>query len=65
LAAVEKIVTLTLKWPPGTQEPLMAMQHSPILLCTDSDSDDNWRYMGGVNVYLDSELEEDRDGSDE
>ena len=34
-------------------------------LCIDLDLDDDCRYIGGVNVCLDSELEEDRDGSDD
>jgi hypothetical protein len=46
------------------QESLAATQHSQIL-CIDSDSDDDCGYTGGVNVCLDSELEEDSDGSDE
>ena len=47
------------------QESLVATPRSPILLCIDSDSDDDCGYTGGVNVCLDSELEEDRDGSDD
>ena len=42
----------------------MAMPWSP-KLCIDLDLDDDCRYTGGVNVCLDSELEEDRDGSDD
>src|ERR1700676_4865869 len=47
------------------QESLVATLRSPILLCIDLDSDDDCGYMGGVNVCLDLELEEDRDGSDD
>jgi hypothetical protein len=42
----------------------VAMPWSP-KLCIDLDLDDDGRYTGGVNVCLDSELEEDRDGSDD
>ena len=44
------------------QKSLMAIQHSPI--CIDLDSDDDCGYTGGVNVHLDSEQEEDMEGSD-
>ena len=41
---------------------LMATQHPPI--CIDTDLDDNCRYTSGVNVHLDSEQEENMEGSD-
>ena len=51
--------------PSDNEESLVAMLRSPILLCIDSDSDDDCGYTGGVNVCLDLELEEGRDGSDD
>ena len=47
------------------QEFLIVTPQSPILLCIDSNLDDNCKYTSGVNVCLDSEMEEDRDESDD